>query len=143
MTTSIRSEATKSVVVVNGLDVLAINQDGTVEVLTPAAAPTGNQVITADQVLGVDQTWQDMTASRTLGTAYTNDTGKPIAVSFYTSTTVGAGRGAALIVDGVIIADSVVGGTTISKKVCVTAIIPNSSTYSVEASDIGAWMELR
>ena len=50
MPTSIRSEATRSVVVVNGVDRLAINEDGSVELLTPAANPTGNDVPTAGQL---------------------------------------------------------------------------------------------
>jgi hypothetical protein len=29
-------------------------------------------------VIGIDQTWQNVTASRAMGTTYTNDTGKPI-----------------------------------------------------------------
>ena len=33
--------------------------------------------------LGVNQTWQDVTGSRSIGTTYTNNTGKPIAVSIF------------------------------------------------------------
>lgn len=50
MTTAIRSEATRSVVVLNGVDKLAINEDGSMELLTPAANPTGNDVPTAGQL---------------------------------------------------------------------------------------------
>lgn len=50
MPTSIRSEATRSVVVVNGVDKLAINEDGSMELLAPAANPSGNKVPTAGQL---------------------------------------------------------------------------------------------
>lgn len=47
MTTSIRSEATRSVIVVNGVDQVAINSDGSMELLVPNTAPTGNDVVSA------------------------------------------------------------------------------------------------
>lgn len=50
MTTSVRSEATRSIVVVNGVDRLALNDDGSMALLTPAANPTGNKVPTAGQL---------------------------------------------------------------------------------------------
>ena len=50
MTTSIRSEATRSIVVVNGVDRLALNNDGSMELLTPAASPSGNKIPTAGQL---------------------------------------------------------------------------------------------
>lgn len=50
MTTTIRSEATRSVVVINGVDRAAFNEDGSMELLTPAANPTGNDVPTAGQL---------------------------------------------------------------------------------------------
>lgn len=50
MTTAVRSEANRSVVVVNGVDRLAINADGSMELLTPAANPSGKKVPTAGQL---------------------------------------------------------------------------------------------
>lgn len=47
MTTSIRSEATRSVIVVNGIDQVAINSDGSMELLVPNTTPTGNDVVSA------------------------------------------------------------------------------------------------
>ncbi len=35
--------------------------------------------------IGIGQTWQDLTASRTIGVTYTNTTGKPIFVALYIS----------------------------------------------------------
>ena len=50
MTTSVRSEATRSIVVVNGVDRMSINDDGSMELLTPAANPSGNKIPTAGQL---------------------------------------------------------------------------------------------
>ena len=50
MSTSIRSEATRSVVVINGVDRMALNDDGSMELLTPAANPSGNKIPTAGQL---------------------------------------------------------------------------------------------
>lgn len=52
-----------------------------------------NWTSAANKYIGVNQTWQSVTATRTLGTAYTNTTGRPILVSYSyvgqsTSTTV-------------------------------------------------------
>lgn len=50
MSTAIRSEATRSVVNVNGVDRVAVNADGSLELLTPASNPTGNKVPVASQL---------------------------------------------------------------------------------------------
>lgn len=42
MTTAIRSEATRSVVVVNGVDTMSINQDGSVELLNASYTSSGH-----------------------------------------------------------------------------------------------------
>lgn len=98
--------------------------------------------------LGVNQTWQYVGASRAVGTTYTNSTGKPIQVSIYkyfpspsTSTDL------YLTVSGIAISYqscfSTVGGNW---GLCVTAIVPNGTTYSVASSGVAAtiiWNELR
>lgn len=66
MPTSIRSEATRSVVVVNGADKLAINEDGSMELLAPAANPTGNDVPTAGQ-LGFGKMYESPAQTITVG----------------------------------------------------------------------------
>lgn len=50
MTTSVRSEVNRSVIAVDGVDRLAINGDGSLELLTPATNPTGNDIPTAGQL---------------------------------------------------------------------------------------------
>lgn len=50
MTLSLRSDASRAVVVLDGVDRVAFNEDGSMELLTPAANPTGNDVPTAGQL---------------------------------------------------------------------------------------------
>lgn len=50
MTTAIRSESNRSVLTINGVDLLAVNQDGSLELLAPAASPSGNKIPTAGQL---------------------------------------------------------------------------------------------
>ena len=92
--------------------------------------------------IGLNQTWQDVTGSRVLGTTYTNSTGKPIAINVYSIQSA-----ASLItatVAGVLLKGSqaVTGGGH-----SVFAIVPNGATYSVTVSNGTpsglAWMELR
>lgn len=62
MPTAIRSEASRSVVVVNGVDTMAINQDGSVELLNAASASGANDVPTFGTAL-VQATAQSATGT--------------------------------------------------------------------------------
>jgi len=111
------------------------------EVLT---LPKGSGTLASrDDVIGVDQSWQDMKSSRALGVTYTNDTGKPIEVSIIFSAG-GVHEGVSLSVDTVEVsaAQSAVAG----ERGFVVAIVPNGSQYStatIVASTLLAWAELR
>lgn len=95
-------------------------------------------------VLGVGQTWQNVTASRALSTTYTNSTGKPIqlGVTAYCNT----GGNINLVTGGLtmqFVGGSATGGTFLG---FCSAIIPNGATYSITgapSTSIGTWMELR
>lgn len=90
-------------------------------------------------VLGVGQTWQNVTASRALGTNYTNTTGKAIAVSVATSQ--GAGY-TEIIVNGVIAARAA--AATGAEPVDTFAIVPPGAVYSVtNPNPLVYWAELR
>lgn len=87
--------------------------------------------------LGDGQTYQDLSASRSSGTTYTNSTGKPIFVFIY--------------VQNNVTTTIVVGGVTIRNASAVSTnqfsfIVPNSQAYTVTFS-AGAgtvlWTELR
>lgn len=91
--------------------------------------------------LGVGQTWQDMTALRTSGVTYTNNTGKPIEISV----TVFTGSGPLsnkIIVNGLEVWNSYTGNYV--GKLTAVVVVPDSATYSAVASpSISAWTELR
>lgn len=91
--------------------------------------------------LGVGQTWQNLTSSRSSGVTYTNSTGKPIAVAVDTTFAANARVGAT--VDGINVYS--VGVATSGGDVSATFIVPNNSTYVVTISNagLGFWSELR
>lgn len=102
---------------------------------------------TADlKEIGVGQTWQDVTASRTQGVTYTNTTGKPIFVEVYSIMTV-ANVGWCIQVDGFFRGGQRTDVWAGNSKNTVMAIVPNNSTYSVVVSagsiTINTWSELR
>lgn len=97
--------------------------------------------------LGQGQTWQNMTSSRSTGTTYTNNTGKPIALNIET-TYIGGGRiGITATIDGYSFefANAIFpsGG---SLNTTGTTIVPEGSTYSISISGgvgLAKWSELR
>lgn len=108
-----------------------LHGDGDYIVLFPSG---GNWEIKDRSGLGVAQTWQDVTVSRTTGVTYTNTTGKPITVILNTSTT-----GSYIEIDSLqlIRIDQSAGIST------ATYVIPNGSTYKVTGFTVGIWFELR
>lgn len=110
---------------------------------TQAAGDNSTKIATTafctSQDLGVNQTWEDVTASRSVGTTYTNSTGKPIMVSAYTGWT--SSNTILLVVNGVTVQyDGIAQGYTHPK---VLGIIPNGATYSILGWLPGKWFELR
>lgn len=102
----------------------------------------------AANALGWGQTWQDVKASRALSTTYTNSTGRPI----FVSVTVAWGNASAtltLTVDGVVVQKSASNPDSSNLSLCVSAVVPNGSTYSVaqtsnvDPGTIEYWAELR
>lgn len=91
----------------------------------------------SSKATGVQQVWQDVTGSRAASTDYTNDTGKPIMVVISESD--GGGSARNLTVDGVIVGFI---DTATNQGSSVSAIVPNGSVYSFDAS-FDVWSELR
>ena len=85
-----------------------------------------------EQQIGVNQTWQDVSASRSAGVTFTNTTGRPIFVTTgqtsFTSRT--------LTVDGFEVS------TNAGDRSTCQAIVPNGSTYSLNLG-FTFWFELR
>lgn len=123
---------------------------GTNTLTLPAATGTVLTTVSTDTVnslnagIGVNQTWQDVTASRAIGTTYTNSTGKPIEVAMtYQCSSANSVQG--LIINGVIVYASGVNVATFAAG--FSLIVPNGATY-VTTTNIGTmtkvtWNELR
>ena len=96
-------------------------------------------------VLGIGQSWQNVTASRAIGVTYTNDTGKPIMVNTWTGNVSSTGS-LSIFVNGV----RVIGNQHPSTAYMMSSgavIVPNGATYSTEKGSgaVGTlyFMELR
>ena len=91
--------------------------------------------------LGIGQTWQNLTGSRSSGTTYTNSTGKPIAVAMRSNyapqndivVTVGGLECGRFAIQG-----------NVFIIYTMFVIVPNNTTYSITVpGGIGVWSELR
>ena len=93
--------------------------------------------------IGIDQTWQDLTGSRTFGVTYTNSTGRPIVVSIGFKS--GSGNEHVYFrVNGVVVSyhENDGAGDSIGP---VGNIVPAGATYILERAvgSIENWAELR
>jgi len=119
------------------LSAVAISNDYNDLDNTPAAASTP---------IGEGQTWQTVTASRTLNTTYTNTTGRPIMIAIYC-----AGQPNhcewELLIDGVQIGhQGVISVASAAMRATMTAIVPAGSTYranNILNANLQSWGELR
>jgi hypothetical protein len=113
---------------------LAITEGGDVNVVSGLIIQQG----VAAASIGIGQTWQNVTASRSSGVNYTNTTGRPIAVSWAGSLEASQ-EGA------------VVGGVVVNKQTQSTAdfgwnyffIVPNNTVYRITYNSSNVWAELR
>lgn len=119
--------------------------DNTTKVATTAFVKTTADAAAAAveaKVPGIGQTWQDVKASRAIGTTYTNSTAKPIEVSIVA--TMNAGVVNTLSVDGAVISYVSVG--VIGNGLPLTATVPPGSSYvfnNTGGTTIQYWSELR
>jgi len=98
----------------------------------------GNKADKAD-VIGINQTWQNVLASRSDNVTYTNSTGKPIMVAVsYNASSNGNDE---FYVNGVKIASNVLPG---GEDITMTFIVPDGDTYKANTSNsFRSWFELR
>ncbi len=94
---------------------------------------------TGAPLLGVNQTWQDVTGSRVAGTTYTNTTGRPIFVSVVLDTT---GPGARQFSVGGVSQQLNLPAATNCPLVWYWPI-PPGATYSFTLGSFSKWLELR
>lgn len=96
----------------------------------------GNDNFDSSKIMGVGQTWQDMTSSRAIGSTYTNSTGAPL----YVAILGGYSTGATITVNGYSFGASTSGG----QIGLFNFIVPPSHTYSITGlSPLTKWSELR
>jgi hypothetical protein len=121
-------------------------QSGVAYINTGLQFNPGNQTLYAPNLIlsgtsqngsaiGVGQTWQDLSGSRTFGTTYTNSTGKPILVMINAN---GARVTGSFTIDSVTLSISNIDFTQ-----PYTFIVPNGSTYSFNLGSLVFWAELR
>lgn len=121
--------------------------NGTSAVQAVAPGTSGNvltsngttwQSSTPASPIGVGQTWTDVKASRSIGTTYTNSTGKPIMVAVTVQSSPGDSQ---FYINGSIVASF---GGDYNNTGAITLIIPDGNTYKVVSSyGIVYWYELR
>ncbi len=109
--------------------------------VTAAVTPSNAATIAQSTDLGVGQTWQNVTASRSSGQTYTNNTGKPIQVviSVFSTNSIESN---VLNIGGVTLFDGDLGvGGMISTQ---SFVVPNGVSYSfTTTTQIRSWSELR
>jgi hypothetical protein len=94
--------------------------------------------------IGYDQSWTDVSGSRTFGVSYTNSTAKPIQILVGASTT-GAGGGVFITVNGVLLPATFAYSPSVGVT-SGTVIVPPGATYSASAyggASYASWYELR
>lgn len=110
---------------------------------TTQASTAAQAKVLNDQAFGVGQTWQDVTASRALGTTYTNSTGKPIQVSVVVQDTSSVAD-LHFFVNGtsVVRMPDIVGGSAGFQQLTIT--VPSTQTYRLETANLlHSWVELK
>ena len=126
--------------------------NGTSALQTVAPSTSGN-VLTSNgttwtsatsKSIGVGQTWQDVTASRSNNTVYTNSTGRPIMVNVSAYAPAVANVEVWLYVNGMLVARDASFEASGVLGAFVTAIVPDGATYNI-TNLVGTltWVELR
>jgi hypothetical protein len=105
-------------------------------------AATATLSTDSTNAIGYNQTWQNVTSSRTAGTTYTNSSGKPIMVKIVTSVISGSYT-TQLLINGNVVDTQL--STSYVIYTSVSAIIPPNSTYSLSLTNgvLQTWYELR
>lgn len=107
---------------------------------TVGVTPAGLGVI----VLGMGQTYQDVSASRASGVTYTNSTGRAILVSFWNTSTSAGTLSVAAYVAGVLVLNNITTPGAAGATNPVYFLVPAGATYSITFnSTVTKWFELR
>jgi hypothetical protein len=105
--------------------------------LPDSAGTIATESYVGTQALGVGQTWQNMTASRSVSVTYTNTTGKPISIFIEPAGGIASGT---ITIGAEQVSYSQQGAT--AYRVPMSFIVPNNTGYSVNFG-FNKWLELR
>ena len=107
--------------------------------------PQNVALIAQSTDLGVGQSWQNVTASRVIGSIYSNNTGKPIMVSISCADTNGLSPNVSITVGGVTILSNRYDSGSNFGSFSHSFIVPNSSSYVINCDVLISftWAELR
>lgn len=136
------STTTGTVKLVNSL-----NSNATDAALTAAQGQVLNNIkLNTNQALGVDQTWKNLTGSRSIGSLYSNNTTKPILVNLcFPDTNSGTPR-VIVNVNGVEIININYDNGTNFGAAFISFIVPSFQTYRVDVQNTSVnpnvWAEL-
>lgn len=142
---------TQSIIDSTFLPISSLLKAGIVQLVNDLTIGGTDKALSAEQgkillanMLGVNQTWQDLKTQRSNNVTYTNTTGKPIQVFMAINDTNGAGYN--LTIDGIVAG----GASDLSAGLYYpfSFIVPNGSTYKIywaagANSQILFWLELR
>ena len=121
----------------SAIPVVTVNAEGQVTSASTAA-------ITIADPIGVNQTWQNVAASRAINTTYTNTTGRPIQVMAGIYSNYGVASYA--VVDGITMGRGYLYsccGVGVNFDMPYSFIVPAGSTYAIYGTSIQNWAELR
>lgn len=119
-----------------------VAQIGSTAVTNATNATNATLATNTTNAVGYNQTWQDVKASRTSGTTYTNSTGKPIVVNAWSNN--GSPLSMTATVGSVTVASSSSDNSGTSQNCTVSFIVPSGATYAVTTTGtINGWVELR
>lgn len=140
--TGASSITANSVILGNGSSALSGNlvAPGTSGNVLKSNGTTWTSAAESESGIGIGQTWQNMTSSRSFGSSYTNSTSKSIMVAI--TSTAGSGTTMAATVGGVLVQTNGVHAAT--ELNTLTFIVPPSTSYSVASTEtLNNWAELR
>lgn len=145
MSVALTSTSTTSKLTANGVDVLSTDATGEVSAkINGTLQPI--QTAIAAATLGINQSWQNMTASRAFGSTYPNATGKPIQLIVqYTSSSGTASL--TVSIDGGTAFPIAVSAPTAGASNVGSVVVPTGKSYQLNVSagspTLNSWMELR
>jgi hypothetical protein len=142
-TVNVSGIGVKNIKLSNGTDPKAGDIDGRLELVYDLANDWFE--LKREKAIGVNQTWQDLTASRAAGVTYTNSTGAPIYIYVSAQNSSTGGSGVLISINGTVYVRNYTNAIP-TNTIGAGAIIPPGSTYSVQTwatSAINYFTELR